>query len=164
MTASVWPPIEPRASWSGRGTFLQSLLYAPDRGSGEATSERPARVLVVEDDFLLAMVIEHALLDAGFVVVGIAVSADEALAMARSMRPDLALMDIRLAGVRDGVDAALDIFSQTGIRCIFATAHTDPSTRHKAQPARPLGWLSKPYTPDALVDAVRDALAGLPKP
>jgi DNA-binding NarL/FixJ family response regulator len=107
------------------------------------------------------MEIENALLDAGFKVVGIAASADEAIALARDEMPDLAIMDIRLAGTRDGVDAALQIFSETGIRCIFATAHSDPATRHRALPAQPLGWVAKPYAPHALVQAVRAGLAGL---
>jgi two-component system, response regulator PdtaR len=107
---------------------------------------------------------EYALLDAGFNVVGIAASTSEAIALAQSEKPDLALMDIRLAGSRDGVDAALQIFSETGIRCVFATAHNDPATRQRAEPARPLGWVSKPYTPAALVDAVRTGLTHLRKP
>jgi DNA-binding NarL/FixJ family response regulator len=118
-------------------------------------------VLVVEDDHLVAMALEQALLDAGLVVVGIAVSADEAVAMALGQRPDLAVMDVRLLGARDGIEAAIDIFNGTGIRCIFATAHSDASTRHRAQAAQPLGWLAKPYTPRALVQAVRTALDSL---
>ena len=163
MRGSIGTQSGPSLSQPRRINFLPQPLLAPDLEAGNAAAVS-ARVLVVEDDHIVAMEIEHTLLDAGFVVVGIAVSADEALAMARSERPDLALMDIRLVGLRDGIDAAIDIFTQTGIRCIFATAHSDPSTRRKAQAARPLGWLSKPYTPSALVQAVRDALPGLRTP
>lgn len=141
----------------GRRHLLLRPTYAPDPGAGSATAG-PARVLLVEDDHLVAMEMEDALVDAGLVVVGIAVSADEAVAMARREQPDLAVMDIRLVGPRDGIDAAIDILAQTGIRCIFATAHSDAATRQKAQSAQPLGWLAKPYTPEALVQAVRQAL------
>jgi len=118
-------------------------------------------VLVVEDDHIVSMDIEHTLTEAGFAVVGIAASAAQALALARAERPDLALMDIRLLGQRDGIDAAMDIFNETGIRCIFATAHCDAATRDRAQAAQPLGWLSKPFAAVVLVQTVRVALSGL---
>jgi DNA-binding NarL/FixJ family response regulator len=115
-------------------------------------------ILVVEDDYLIAMQAEATLTDAGFVLAGIAASADEAIALARTHRPALALMDIRLVGRRDGVDAALELFRDHGIRCIFATAHADREVSQRAQPARPLAWLQKPYTMTSLVDAVNKAL------
>lgn len=121
----------------------------------------PARLLLVEDDFLILMEMERVLADAAFVVVGIASSADEAVHMAREERPDLAVMDIRLIGKRDGVDAAIEIFKETGIRCLFASAHNDADTRQRANAAQPLGWLPKPYSPEALVQAVRVALEQL---
>jgi DNA-binding NarL/FixJ family response regulator len=125
-------------------------------------SERPAdghsRVLIVEDDYLIAMEAESVLADAGFELVGIAATADEAIEMAMRGRPALALMDIRLAGRRDGVDAALELYREHGIRCIFATAHSDREVLERAEPACPLGWLQKPYTMPSLVEAVRRAL------
>jgi two-component system, response regulator PdtaR len=140
--------------------FSFQPLYAPAQSAGRGAGIG-SRVLVVEDDFLVAIETENALLDAGFAVVGVAASADEAVKLARQERPDLAVMDIRLLGKRDGIDAAIDIFNETGIRCIFATAHSDAATRGRAQIAQPLGWLSKPYDPAELIQAVRDALSGL---
>ena len=122
------------------------------------TDEAPASVLVVEDDFLIGMQTESALVDAGFTVVGIATTAEEALVLARQHKPLLALMDIRLAGRHDGVDAAGQIFRELGIRCLFATAHDDAHTRARAEPFQPLGWLAKPYTMPSLVAVVRAAL------
>ncbi len=116
------------------------------------------KVLIVEDEHLVAMDIEAALRDAGFAVIGVAASADEAIALARADRPDLVIMDIRLAGLRDGVDAALELFRDSGVRCIFATAHSDAATRRRAEAALPLGWLAKPYQPAVLIRAVRRAL------
>lgn len=133
--------------------------FAQETGGASSATKRAARVLIVEDDHLVALEIEATLLEAGFEVVGIAATAEEALGLGKSSRPDLAVMDIRLAGKRDGVDAALDLFREEGIRCVFATAHQDAETRRRAEPARPLGWLSKPYRPDVLVKAVRAALA-----
>ncbi len=114
-------------------------------------------VLIVEDDFLIGMQSEIALAEAGFEVVGIATTAEEALELARQHRPSLAVMDIRLAGRRDGIDAASDLFRELRIRCVFATAHDDPRTRALAEPFAPLGWLAKPYTMASLVAAVQKA-------
>jgi DNA-binding NarL/FixJ family response regulator len=70
-------------------------------------------------------------------------------------------MDIRLAGERDGIDAARQLFSEFGIRCIFATAHDDAGTRARAEPFAPLGWLPKPYTASSLVALVAEAVSTL---
>jgi DNA-binding NarL/FixJ family response regulator len=113
------------------------------------------RVLIVEDDFLIAMELEHRLLDGGIEVVGTAMTAGEAISLAASGKPDLAIMDIRLAGRRDGVDAAIELFSTLGIRSIFASAHADNETRKRAAPASPIGWLQKPYSADDLLRLVR---------
>src|ERR1700733_3678431 len=83
------------------------------------------RILVVEDEFLIASAVEVDLSDGGFEVVAVANTATDAVGLAREKRPDLVIMDIRLVGDRDGVDAALEIFRETGIRCIFATAHAN---------------------------------------
>lgn len=119
----------------------------------------PPRVLVVEDDFLIAMQTEVALTAAGFEVVGPATTAEEAVALAGETQPALAVMDIRLASQRDGIDAARQIYQEFAIRCIFATAHDDAHTRGRAEPYDPLGWLPKPYTMASLVAAVAEALA-----
>ena len=128
---------------------------------GPAEAPRPARVLVVEDDFLIAMQTEAALRDAGFHVIGPAATAEEAVALATQERPFLAVMDIRLASKRDGIDAARELFQELDIRCIFATAHDDAGTRKRAEPYAPLGWLAKPYTMASLVALVADALSRL---
>ena len=117
-----------------------------------------SKVLVVEDDFLIAMQSEAALADAGFVVIGTAATAEEAVSLATGERPSLAIMDIRLAGKRDGIDAARELFQKFGIRCIFATAHDDIQTRQLAEPYAPFGWLSKPYSMASLIALVTDVL------
>lgn len=119
------------------------------------------RVLIVEDDYLAASDAEAVLTESGIDVVGIASSADEAVRLAKNLRPSLVLMDIRLIGSRDGVDAAIELFRNYGIRSVFATAHHDPYVRARAEPAAPLGWLAKPYTTHALVAVVRSAVAEL---
>jgi DNA-binding NarL/FixJ family response regulator len=130
---------------------------AADAEAG-AQTEKAARILIVEDDYLIAMQAESALTDAGFNVVGVAATAEEALEGARAYSPVLAIMDIRLAGKRDGVDAAGDLFRELGLRCVFVTAHEDRQVRARAEPFAPLGWLTKPYSMVSLVSAVRQAI------
>jgi DNA-binding NarL/FixJ family response regulator len=137
-------------------------VFVQDQGGRAGHDPAEAtRILIVEDDFLVAMQTEFALSDAGFEIAGIASTAEDALELAASQRPTLVLMDIRLASKRDGVDAALELFRLYGLRCIFATAHSDREVRSRAEPASPLGWLQKPYTMANLLELVRNAAAHL---
>ena len=132
----------------------------PDQAQGRAanTVHPVRRVLVVEDEFFLAVQIEEWLLDNGLEVVDVVHTADEAIAVADNERPDLVIMDIRLASETDGITAALEILERTGIRCIFATAYADAATRERGEKARPFGWLRKPFTADVLLGSVKAAL------
>jgi DNA-binding NarL/FixJ family response regulator len=115
---------------------------------------RPARLLIVEDDYFVALELEHQLAAAGFAVIGVAATAEEAIDLAQAGKPDLAIMDIRLAGSRDGIEAAADLKARYGIRSIFASAHSDPETRLRGEKAEPLGWLPKPYASDTLIGMI----------
>ncbi|WP_135469125.1 response regulator [Crenalkalicoccus roseus] len=136
------------------------LVRAREGSGGVESLATGARVLIVEDEYFVALDAEDALTDAGFRVVGVAATAEDALALARAERPDLVLMDIRLGGSRDGIEAAAEIRRELGIPSLFATAHADAATRLRGEAAAsPLGWLSKPYTQAEVVAAVRLALA-----
>jgi two-component system, response regulator PdtaR len=139
-------------------TRFAPVHFPHDRTLGDDMSDS-AKILIVEDDYLAASEIEDVLREAGYEIVGIVDSAPAAVKLARSETPTLIIMDIRLIGRADGVDAALEIFRDTGIRCIFATAHCDAGVRARAQAADPLGWLPKPYAPHALIAMVRHAVA-----
>ena len=115
-------------------------------------------ILLVEDDFLVGLEVEAGLEEAGYEVAGVATTAEEALELAESRRPALVVMDIRLASERDGIDAALEIFRTLGIRSLFASAHVDAQVRARAEAARPLGWVAKPYRVETLLAAVGEAL------
>jgi two-component system, response regulator PdtaR len=119
------------------------------------------RVLIVEDQYFVAVDCELQLRSVGIECVGLATTASEALELAEREHPDLVLMDIRLASVADGVEAAIVLYERLGIRCIFASAHADATTRKAAERAHPLAWLDKPYTGEELVRIVRQSLGTL---
>jgi CheY-like chemotaxis protein len=128
----------------------------PSRTS-EATSEK---ILVVEDEPWIAMDMQRLLADAGYDSVALAQDADEAISIAGEMRPGLVLMDIRLAGRRDGIDAAMELMQRYGIRSIFVSAHLDGGTRRRAEAVKPYAMIDKPIDPDALIAAIRGAFGG----
>jgi DNA-binding response OmpR family regulator len=148
----------PLSSLSGRREYFAPA--AAEGGISGGEHETP-RILIVEDDVLIASEMEAALSDDGFDIVGMATTGKEALQLAEAQSPALVVMDIRLAGERDGIDTALELFRLHGIRCIFASAHSDDGTRQRAAPAAPLGWLQKPYVMDSLTAMVRAALREL---
>jgi len=151
-----WIVPAPQSSWLGtRATRSQD-----DGRTGASATPSRGRVLIVEDEYFVALDAEDALSAAGFVVVGITARAEEAIAMAGAEKPDIVLMDIRLVGPRDGIDAATEIRSRFGIRSLFATAHSDAATRNRGDTlASPLGWLTKPYTRSEVAAAVAEAIA-----
>ena len=129
----------------------------PDAGPGA----QPVRVFVVEDDALSAIVLNDLLGLWGYAVCGMADTASAAIAEVERLRPDLLLMDIRLAGNVDGVEAAQEIRRRLGIRAIFITAHTDRATLARIHQAEPLGFLPKPYMPEQLRQLLAEALGRL---
>lgn len=122
-------------------------------------SNAPKRILIVEDEFLIALTAEEALLAEGFDVVGVAATFEQAMDIAEREHPDLVLMDIRLASARDGVDAAIEIRRRFGLASLFTSANQDPENVARAQAAEPAGWLPKPYAIESLVAAVREFAA-----
>jgi CheY-like chemotaxis protein len=149
---------------------MTTIEMSGDRGGDPSDADTAAgkdpdlakdavRVLVVEDEWLVSMEIEAALEEAGHVCAAIAVSADQAVALAEQHRPDILLMDIRLRGERDGVDAAIEIFRRFGLRCLFISAHTDRATRERGNGANPYGWLAKPFSSAQLMLAIERALS-----
>src|ERR687887_197338 len=87
--------------------------------------DRPLRVLVVEDHALIALDLKHLIGEMGGTVVGAPASAEQGLELARTLRPDIVLMDVRLAGVMDGIDAAQAL---PGTALVFITGNTDAMT------------------------------------
>jgi two-component system, response regulator PdtaR len=122
----------------------------------------PRRVLVVEDQAIIAMEIEDTLTDLGCDVVALAIDADEAVALADSLRPDLVTMDINLGRGRDGISAATEIFERFGIRSVFVSADGNGGVVVRAGAAQPVGWIPKPINASSL-RAVLDSLPTRPR-
>jgi two-component system cell cycle sensor histidine kinase/response regulator CckA len=117
-----------------------------------------ARVLVVEDEAIVAMDISASLRALGYEVEGPASTGAEAVALALRTRPDLVLMDIMLRGGMDGVEAARRIREATGAPVVYLTAYADESTLRRAKVAEPLGYLLKPFEERELRTTVETAL------
>ncbi|MHC1599820.1 MAG: response regulator [Candidatus Methanospirareceae archaeon] len=116
------------------------------------------KILVVEDESIIAMNLEEHLTEMGYEVVGIAASGDEAIAKARELHPDLILMDIAMPGEKDGIDAAEEITSETDISIIFLTAYADEELIQRAKTVGPFGYIVKPYKDRELRAAIEVAL------
>ena len=116
-------------------------------GDGETAPAPSLNVLIVEDDAFIALDIEGTVEDTGHVPVGIATTADSAVAMAERLRPDIVLMDLRLADGSFGGDAARTILDRFGIRSIFVSGNLDPATRALLADLEPVAMISKPFLP-----------------
>lgn len=103
------------------------------------------RILVVEDEGIIAQEIKQSLSVMGFEVVGSAVTGRDAIALAGSERPDLILMDVMLKGEMDGIEAARQIQDSRDIPVIYLTAYADDGIMERAKLTSPYGYIIKPY-------------------
>lgn len=110
----------------------------------------PATILIVEDESIVAQDIRMTLEDLGYQVTAIADSGALAIEKARQHQPDLILMDIRLIGEMDGIEAAQQIAAQQDIPIVYLTAHGDEETLARAKVTNPFGYLIKPFVEQEL--------------
>jgi signal transduction histidine kinase len=104
-----------------------------------------ARILVVEDDGVLALNLADTLDELGYTVAGTATRGEEAIDLARRLHPQLILMDVGLAGQIDGITAAEAIRDEHDVPVVFLTAHADEETLHRATTLDPSAYLVKPF-------------------
>jgi diguanylate cyclase (GGDEF)-like protein/PAS domain S-box-containing protein len=117
-----------------------------------------ARIVIVEDEVIIARDIQRTLIRLGYEVPALAISAEDALAYVASMRPDLVLMDIHLSGKTDGITAAAQIQNISALPVIYLTAHSDEATLRRASVTGPYGYILKPFEERELEIAVDIAL------
>ncbi len=117
-----------------------------------------AQVLVVEDEAIVAMDLQYKLEALGYCVPSVTGSGDEAVELAAELNPDLVLMDIRLVGYTDGIDAARQIRDRLDVPVVFLTAYADETTLQRAKMTEPFGYLLKPVDQRALQTVVEVAV------
>ncbi|UXI70381.1 hybrid sensor histidine kinase/response regulator [Tahibacter amnicola] len=118
----------------------------------------PVRVLVVEDERLVAKDLQATLIAMGYDAFAIAASAEEAFRQAEAKRPDVVLMDIRIQGAFDGIHAADTLMAAHGCAVVYLTAHADEETIARAKKTGPFGYLLKPIKSAELRGAVEVAV------
>lgn len=125
---------------------------------GQSTVEERGKILVVEDEQIVALDIKAMLQRLGYAVTGLAPTGEAAISRAELTRPDLVLMDIKLRGEMDGVEAGKVIKERFGIPVIYLTANTDHETYERAMATGPLGYLQKPFELEVLAATIARAL------
>lgn len=116
------------------------------------------KILLVEDDWIIAKEITLSLNDLGFEVVGGCESGEDALKKIPELKPDIILLDIGLSGEMSGIDTAREIKKQSRVPFIFLTALADASTIEKAKLTDPFAYLVKPVNPETLYSTIEITL------
>ncbi|MDL2124454.1 MAG: PAS domain S-box protein [Deltaproteobacteria bacterium] len=117
-----------------------------------------SRILIVEDEGIIAKDIQSTLNRSGYSVIGIASSGEEAIKKAMEIHPDLVLMDIVLEGAMDGVEAAEHIRDHFDIPVVYLTAYSDDTTLQRAKITEPFGYILKPFQEKELYTTIEMAL------
>lgn len=117
------------------------------------------RILIVEDETIIAMDLQETLCEAGYKVIATVSSGEEALTLSAWEKPDLVLMDIRLQGELNGIATARQLREKYAIPSVLLTAHYDPATLAEAQQAGVFAYLIKPYDQRELCATLATALA-----
>jgi PAS domain S-box-containing protein len=117
-----------------------------------------AKLLIVEDEPVVALDLQQEVEQLGCEVVGLAESAEEALVAAEICRPELALMDVRIAGSMDGIQTARLLRAAYNVPVIFLTSYSDENTISRAAREMPYGYLTKPFKTRELKASLQVAL------
>lgn len=127
-----------------------------DEAMDELSLQTKARILIIEDETVIAMDLSDLVIDQGHDVCATAATASEAVAAAKRERPDLVLADIQLADGSSGIDAVREILSSFSVPVIFITAF--PDRLLTGERPEPTFLITKPYSPDMVRAAVSQAL------
>lgn len=124
----------------------------------EGRKKAEGRILVVEDEHIVAMGIKKMLKSLGYTVTGIASSGEDAISKAESTFPDVVLMDIMLKGDMDGVEAAMEIKKMFNVPVVYLTAYSDSKILERAKRTEPFGYIIKPFDEKDLYSSIEVAL------
>lgn len=120
-------------------------------------TEKKLRILLVEDEALIAEDIRSIINHQGYEVVEVVPSGERAIEKVEKLQPDLVLMDILLAGEIDGIDAARQILQRSDIPIIYMTAHADQGTVERAKKTQPYGYILKPFQDQEIQTVIETA-------
>lgn len=116
------------------------------------------KILIAEDESLVALDMAHDLESAGYTVVGQVSNGSAAIEATSTLHPDVVLMDITMPGTIDGIEAANTISKEHNIPIVFVTAHSDEATLQRVKLTQPAGYVMKPFEPNELRANVEIAL------
>jgi diguanylate cyclase (GGDEF)-like protein len=116
------------------------------------------KILIVEDESIIAEDISDSLISLGYRITGMVYSGEEAIEAAAQFRPDLVLMDVNLQGEMDGITAAAEIRSRFQIPVVYLTAYTDENTLRRVNATKPFGYIVKPFEEKNLHTTIQLAL------
>jgi len=119
-----------------------------------------AKILIVEDEFIVSQDISFILSDYGYEIAAVVAFGEEAIIAASAEKPDLVLMDIKLAGKMNGIQAAKKIIHDLHIPIIFMTANADDDTYQAVKDLNPSAYLIKPFETHKLFTSIEYALNG----
>lgn len=117
-----------------------------------------ANILIVEDESIVAQDIKATLENLGYTVAGIASTGKEAISKAAETKPDLVLMDIKLKGDMDGIEATKKITDQSGMPVVFLTAYANEEILDKAKSSKAFGYIVKPFEENNLNSTIQMVL------
>lgn len=118
----------------------------------------PAKILIVEDESIVAFNLQQRLAQLGYTVPHVAVSGQQSLELISSSQPDLVLMDIHIEGEMDGIEVAARLNESHPVPVIYLTAYSEDSTLERARRTRPYGYLIKPFSERELHATIQMAL------
>jgi PAS domain S-box-containing protein len=168
-----WASATTRARWifAARGTWTPRpvdpqrcqarntwQIAQGSKMTGSDRGDQPARILVVEDERIVARDLAETLGTLGYRVIDVVATGEEAIDSARIHLPSAILMDIRLAGTLDGIETAARVHIERDVPVIYLTAHADEDTLRRATQTAPLGYLVKPFRSAELRCAIEIAI------
>jgi len=137
---------------------MESLVESATQSAKAAMPAAGTRVMIVEDEAVVALHLRHELTKLGHFVAGIATNGEQALKMIEEVFPDIVLMDIHIQGEVDGIETARRIPRYLHIPVIYLTAYSEDTTLKRASDTRPYGYLIKPFLDRELHATIKMAL------
>ncbi len=124
-----------------------------------STGASNPRIIIAEDERIISTDIHYFLESHGYVIVASVESGEDLISKSMELKPDLALVDIMLAGSLDGIEAATRLHDELSVPVIFITAHSDNATIQRAKSSKPYGYIIKPVHHNELYSTIEMARA-----